>query len=103
MPLGGAQPAVQNRDALEAIGESTNGLWRERDFRHQHDRLFLLLDDAPNRLKIDFRLATAGDAVQETDGESRRLRLRGCRSVILLIREVPTSRDGNALKQLIEN
>ena len=52
VPLGGGQAAVEDRDALEAGGEAADGLRRQRDLRHQHDRLLALLDHLADALEI---------------------------------------------------
>ena len=71
MPLAGGQMAVQHRhQRLQRAGaeprlEALDGLRRERNFRHEHDRAFALLQGVGDGLQIDLRLAAAGDAVEE--------------------------------------
>ena len=74
VPLAGGQMAVQHRnERLQRTGaesplEPFDRLRRERDFRHQHDRAFSLLQAMGDGLQINFGLAAARDAVEE-EGE----------------------------------
>ena len=45
--------------------ESLDGLRRERNFRHEHDRALALFQRVREGLEIDFRLAAAGDAMEQ--------------------------------------
>ena len=45
--------------------EALDGLRRQGNFRHQHDRALALLQRVGDGLQINFRLAGAGDAVQQ--------------------------------------
>ena len=71
VPLAGGQMAVQHRhQRLQRTGaeprlEPLDGLRRERNFRHQHNRALALLQGVGDGLQIDLRLAAAGDAVEE--------------------------------------
>src|SRR6266705_3226547 len=62
----------------EARLKSFDGLWGERNLRHQNDRSFALLQSVRNGLEIDFGLAAAGDAVEEEGaGKGRRWKIWG--------------------------
>ncbi len=54
-----------DRRGAEALSESFEGLRRECDFRDQHQRLFAGCEHRLDRLKVDFRFAAAGYAVQK--------------------------------------
>src|SRR5882757_4106184 len=54
--------------------EPLDGLRRERNFRHEHNRAFALFERVRDGLQIDLRLAGAGDAVQK---KSRGWRMEG--------------------------
>ena len=45
--------------------ESLDGLRRERNFRHEHDRALALFERMGEGLEIDFRFARTGDAVKQ--------------------------------------
>jgi len=62
MPLGGLRA-----EAFLAAGDKLTG---ERDLRHQHQRLAATLETLGDGLEIDFRLAGAGDAVEQGHGEA---------------------------------
>ena len=65
-PFAGAQPAVQNRDIIrKPRPEPADRLRRERDFRHQHDRLLAGADAALNTAHIDLGFSASGHAVQQ--------------------------------------
>ena len=74
MPFAGGKMAVQNRDqCLQRAGtktgfESLDGLWRERNFRDEHNGAFALCERVSDGLQIDLGLAAAGDAVQKKGG-----------------------------------
>ena len=70
MAIGSAQAAVKNGHARESCLETPHGLGREGDFGNQHQRLLSAGDDAADALQINFRLAAAGDAVQEVHGKA---------------------------------
>ena len=63
--------AVQNRDErLKLAGteprlESLDGLRRERNFRHEHNGAFALLQRMFDGLEINLGLAGTGDAVEK--------------------------------------
>ena len=59
------------RAHAEALGEAVEKLARERDFRHQDQRLPAVLDGCRDGLEIDLRLARAGDAFQQRAGIGR--------------------------------
>ena len=59
------------RTGAEALRRSDRGTARQRDFRHQDQRLPAAPDGLGHRLEIDLGLARAGDAVEQRDGESR--------------------------------
>ena len=69
--LAGGQMAVQHRhQRLQRAGaeprlEALDGLRRERDFRHEHDRALALFQRVGDGLQINLGLAAAGDAVEE--------------------------------------
>ena len=63
------------RPRAEARRESVEELRRQRDLRHQDQRLPSLRRGFRDRLEIDLRLARAGDAFEQSDGEGARLDL----------------------------
>ena len=69
--LAGGQMAVQHRhQRLQRAGaeprlEPLDGLRRERDFRHEHNRALAVFQGVGDGLQINLGLAAAGDAVQE--------------------------------------
>ena len=69
VPLAFAEVRVEHGDLVlrrcEARFETFDGLRRERDFRHEHDRRLAAFEDELNGLEVNFRLATAGHAVEE--------------------------------------
>ena len=65
MPLGIAQMAVQHGHVAEPRAKPFPRLRRQADLRHQHDRLPAVADHFFDRLDVDFRLAAAGDAVNQ--------------------------------------
>ncbi len=65
IPVGVAQVAVQHGDGAEAAAKTLDGLRRETDLRHQHDRLPAVAHHLFDRLDIDLRLAAAGHAVDQ--------------------------------------
>ena len=79
------QMAVQNGDRVEPLAKTAHRLRSQADFRDEDDRLFSETDRFGNRLKIDFRFAAAGYAVQKD-------RLVGSRSDV-----VCNTRDGFGL------
>ena len=56
-----------DRPHTETLRKAVQKLSRERDLRHQDQRLPAPFDDFGNRLEIDFRLAGAGDAIEQRD------------------------------------
>ena len=54
-------------EALLAAGDEMAG---ERDLGHEHQRLLALRERCGDRLEIDFGLAGAGDAVEQSHGEA---------------------------------
>ena len=63
--FGVAEVAVHHRRFAAATLEAGDGLRRQADLRHQHQRLFALTHHLLDGPQIDFRLAAAGDAVQQ--------------------------------------
>ena len=64
--LGIAQSRVQNRDGrVEAFLETFQKLWRQPDFRHQHQTLTASGEHLTNALQVNLRLATTGHALQQ--------------------------------------
>ena len=60
---------MEQRDALaEARAEAADGLRRERDLRHEHDRAEPALERGRARLEVDLGLAAARRAVEEEVG-----------------------------------
>ena len=56
---------MQHRErSREACREARDELRRQRDFRHQHQRLFAARDDVGDRAQVDLGLAAAGHAMQ---------------------------------------
>ena len=53
------------RPRAEALGKAVERLRRERDFRHQDQRLPFLADVLGHRFEIDFRFPRTGDAVEQ--------------------------------------
>ena len=65
-PLGVRERRVQHRDAVaEARREPADGLRRERDLGHEHDRAAPALERGGAGLEVDLGLAAAGRAVEE--------------------------------------
>ena len=62
------------RPDAEARGEAIEELRRQRDLRHQDQRLPAAADDLGHRLEIDLGLARTGDAVEQRHAENRLLR-----------------------------
>ena len=62
-----------DRRAAEARLEAVHELAGERDLRQHDQRLPALLQRARHGLEIDLGLAGAGDAVEQRDGEARRI------------------------------
>ncbi len=57
---------MEQRDALaEARAEAADGLRRERDLRHEHDRTQPALERGRARLEVDLSLAAPGRAVEQ--------------------------------------
>ncbi len=62
------QTAVHHRHlAGEALGEAPHRLWRQGYLRHQNDAPLAQGHCLLQGLKVDLRLAAAGDAMQEED------------------------------------
>ena len=84
VPLAFGEMAVKNGDHIRVVGEAAlealDGLRSERDFRHENDRAFAAREGGADRLQINFRLAAAGDAVQEDRRMSCRIFQRASRS-----------------------
>ena len=78
--LGVAEVAVQHGGFAAATLEASDGLRRQADFRHQHQRFLALTHHLFDGAEVNLRLAAAGDAVQEkrleTAAVQRRLQLR---------------------------
>ena len=73
-PLDVGQRRVQHGEWHgEARRETGNQLRRQRDLRHQHQRLLAALHDGVDRAQVDLGLAAARDAVQQ----ERRVAARG--------------------------
>ena len=64
-PFGIGDVAVEHADAVEPRAEPRHRLRREGDLRHEDDPLPARLDAEAQRPQIDFRLAAAGDAVEQ--------------------------------------
>ena len=92
-PLGLRQSRVEQRDAFaEARAEAADGLRRERDLRHEHDRAEPALERGRAGLEVDLGLAAAGRAVEEEVGRRRRRRARvrcGRRRAVACPRDAP--------------
>ncbi len=69
VPLAVAERAVQHRDGVAELGaKAIDGLRRERDLGHEHDRRLSIAQNEPlEKLEVDERLAAAGDPVKEKD------------------------------------
>ena len=71
VPLPGGEVAVQHGDqcllrpVAEPRLEPLNRLWRQRNFRHEHDGSLPLVKCMRDRLQVHLRLAAAGHAVQQ--------------------------------------
>ncbi len=62
---------MQHRERSgESCRETCDELRRERDLRHQHQRLFAACDHCRNRAQVDLGLAAAGHAVQHERREA---------------------------------
>src|SRR5690348_2688843 len=70
MSIGRGEATMENGDMPEPSSKSSHGLWRQRDFRNQHDRPLPRGDNLPNALQINLGLAAAGDSKEQVDGES---------------------------------
>ena len=71
--LGRGQRRVPlDRRAAEAAREAVHELAGQRDLRQHDQRLAALLQRAGDGLEVDLRLARAGDAIEQRDGEGRR-------------------------------
>ena len=59
--------AVEDGDSFDSqtLFEAFGGLWRQRDFRNEHDGLLAGGEDAFEEAQIDFGLAAAGDAMEQ--------------------------------------
>ena len=103
VPLAGGQMAVQNRNerlqraGAEATLEPFDGLRRERDFRHEHDGAFSLLQAMGDGLQINFGLAAARDAVEEEGARVASIRPGGTR-VPRVVFGVPPNTQGARLR-----
>ena len=75
--LGVAEMAVQHRHLAAAAAEALDGLRRQADLRHQHQRLLALAHHFLDGPQVDLRLAAAGDAVQQERAGSRPARSAG--------------------------
>ena len=68
LEFAGTQRRVQHGDPPGQAGaEAVDGLRRERDLGHQHQRHATLVADALGGGQVDLRLATAGHATQEEE------------------------------------
>ena len=66
VPFAAAQFGVDHRDAVrEAPGKARHRLRRQRDLRHQHDRLATPCQRFGDGAQVDLGLPTAGDAMQQ--------------------------------------
>jgi len=80
VPLTRAQMRMQHRhqrlqfSRAEPRLEPLDGLRRQGNFWHEDDRALALFQRVGDRLEINFRLAGAGDAIQEERAVRRRLR-----------------------------
>ena len=74
VPFTGGQMAVQHRhEGLQGPGaetrfETLDGLGRERNFRHEHNRALPPLQRVRDGLQVNLRLPAARDAVQKKGG-----------------------------------
>ena len=68
--LGVAEMTVQHGDIAAAAAEPLHRLRSQADLRHQDQRLLPLLDGLLDGAEVDFRLAAAGDAVQQESVET---------------------------------
>ena len=68
-PLLVAQTGMQHIDGPVTALEAGDGLRRQDDFRHQHQRLLAVGEHLADHLQIDLGFAAAGDALQQVGGE----------------------------------
>ena len=66
---GGEFGVPDRRGGAEAALEALQELYREGDFRQQHQGLLLLPQRLCHGFQIDFRFARAGDAVEQGDAK----------------------------------
>ena len=82
--------AVEDGDLTLNLGEpgleSLNGLWRERDLRHQNQRRAAKIDRVADRLEIDLRLAASGHPEKKKRSVGERYRLLDCLNGETLLR-----------------
>ena len=98
-----AECAVEHGDAVAEHGaKPVDGLRRERDLRHEHDRaLPTLLDDAAQQLDVDKGLSAAGDPMEQGDAAGG-CAAKGVDSALLCRRGLkPWSRSGRTLRERI--
>ncbi len=69
-PLAVVQPGVQHiYRRVEALAKAGDGLRRQADFRHQHQRLSAFGQHVFQHAEVDFGLAGAGYSRQQPGGE----------------------------------
>ena len=54
----------------QALAETRQRLWRQADFRHQHQGLLATRQAVGNRMQVNLGLAAAGHAIQQYGGEA---------------------------------
>ena len=77
---------MKKRDIeTEALAETSRGLWRKRDLRHQNQSLLAAGNDCGDRRQIDFGLAAAGDAFDQEGRELPAVGLDGIHGGLLIV------------------
>ena len=63
LPLG--QAGVQHGNLIaKTRSEARSELWRQRNFRNQHDGALPALESFGDKMQVDFCLAASGDSVE---------------------------------------
>ena len=75
LPCGQAFTVVKARvqhfnGSIKPLAKTGDGLRRQANFRHHHQRLLALFEHIFQHAKIDFRFARSGDARQQPGGEA---------------------------------
>ena len=82
----------------EAGAEAGQGLRRQSDLRHQHQRLLAAGEAVGDRVQVDLGLAAAGDAVEQQRGEAGMAAERIDRGLLFRIEHRSRLRHGCVLR-----